>query len=66
VVIRRLSEYDGAEPWILLLEALSTLVESMNRLEVGKVAVGAIRERLTLLKGFEEQVSSEKLAFVLS
>jgi len=48
------------------LEALSTLVESMNRLEVGKVAVGAIRERLTLLQGFEEQVSSEKLAFVLS
>jgi midasin len=36
------------------LEALSTISEALHRLEVGKVAVAAIRDRLELLQSFEE------------
>ena len=36
------------------LEALTTIGEALHRLEVGKVAVAAIRDRLVLLQSFEE------------
>ena len=50
------------------LEALTTITEALNRLEVGKVAVAAIRDRMTLLQTFEEgaQLSNERSSFVLS
>lgn len=49
------------------LEALTTITEALHRLEVGKVAVAAIRDRMDLLQSFEESSpSSEKHAFVLS
>lgn len=50
------------------LEALTTITEALNRLEVGKVAVAAIRDRMTLLQTFEEgaQQSNERSSFVLS
>lgn len=50
------------------LEALTTITEALHRLEVGKVAVAAIRDRMDLLQTFEEgaQLSNERNAFVLS
>lgn len=48
------------------LEAMVTLVEALNRLEVGKVAVAAIRDRLELLQSFECGHSAERTAFNLS
>lgn len=50
------------------LEALTTITEALHRLEVGKVAVAAIRDRMDLLQTFEEgaQLSNERSAFVLS
>lgn len=50
------------------LEALTTITEALHRLEVGKVAVAAIRERMELLQSFEEgaQLSNERTSFALS
>ena len=50
------------------LEALTTITEALNRLEVGKVVVAAIRDRMTLLQTFEEgaQLGNERSSFVLS
>jgi len=50
------------------LEALATITEALHRLEVGKVAVAAIRDRMELLQTFEEgaQLSNERSAFVVS
>lgn len=43
-----------------------TLIEALERLEVGKVAVARIRDRLELLKSFECANSTERSAFALS
>ena len=48
------------------LEAMVTLVEALNRLEVGKVAVARIRDRLELLQNFEDSYSNERSAFIVS
>jgi len=48
------------------LEAMVTLVEALNRLEVGKVAVARIRDRMELLQSFEESYSNERSAFIVS
>jgi midasin (ATPase involved in ribosome maturation) len=48
------------------LEAMVTLVEALNRLEVGKVAVARIRDRLELLQSFEDTYSNERSAFIVS
>jgi midasin (ATPase involved in ribosome maturation) len=48
------------------LEAMVTLVEALNRLEVGKVAVARIRDRMEVLQSFEDTYSNEKTAFVVS
>lgn len=48
------------------LEAMVTLVEALNRLEVGKVAVARIRDRMELLQSFEDSYSNEKTAFIVS
>ena len=50
------------------LEALTTITEALHRLEVGKVAVAAIRDRMTLLQTFDEgaQLSADRSSFVLS
>ena len=48
------------------LEAMSTIVEALHRLEVGKVAIAAIRDRMNLLQSFEEPISNERNAFVVS
>lgn len=48
------------------LEAMVTLVEALNRLEVGKVAVARIRDRLELLQSFEESYSNERTAFIVN
>ena len=43
-----------------------TLVEALNRLEVGKVAVARIRDRLELLQSFEDNYSNEMSAYIVS
>jgi midasin (ATPase involved in ribosome maturation) len=43
-----------------------TLVEALNRLEVGKVAVARIRDRLELLQSFEDNYSNERSAYIVS
>jgi len=43
-----------------------TLVEALNRLEVGKVAVARIRDRLELLQSFEDTYSNERTAFIVN
>ena len=43
-----------------------TLVEALNRLEVGKVAVARIRDRMELLQSFEDAYSNERSAFIVS
>lgn len=48
------------------LESLITLVEALNRLEVGKIAVARIRDRLELLQSFEDNYSNERSAFIVS
>lgn len=50
------------------LEALTTITEALHRLEVGKVAVAAIRDRMELLQSFEDgaSLSNERTAFALS
>ena len=48
------------------LEAMVALTEALNRLEVGKVAVARIRERMELLQSFDDSYSSERAGFVVS
>jgi len=48
------------------LEAMVTLVEALNRLEAGKVAVARIRDRMELLQSFEDSYSNERTAFITS
>ena len=48
------------------LEAMVTLVEALNRLEVGRIAVARIRDRLELLQSFEDSYSNERTAFIVS
>mmetsp|Transcript_29535 Transcript_29535/g.44961 ORF Transcript_29535/g.44961 Transcript_29535/m.44961 type:complete len:286 (+) Transcript_29535:14061-14918(+) len=48
------------------LESLVTLIEGLARLEVGKVAVARIRNRMELLNSFEDPYSSERSAFIIS
>jgi midasin len=48
------------------LEAMVTLVEALNRLEVGKIAVARIRDRMELLQSFEDSYSNERTAFIVS
>lgn len=48
------------------LEAMVTLVEALNRLEVGQVAVARIRDRMELLQSFDDSYSNEKTAFVIN
>jgi midasin len=48
------------------LEALVTITEALNRLEISKVAVAGIRERMDLLKGFEDPYSNERSGFAVS
>lgn len=48
------------------LEAMVTLVEALNRLEVGKVAIARIRDRLELLQSFEDSYSNERSSFIVS
>ena len=43
-----------------------TLTEALNRLEVGKVAVAGIRERMDLFQTFEDGYSNERSSFILS
>jgi len=43
-----------------------TLIEALNRLEVGKVAVARIRDRMELLQSFEDSYSNERSAFIAS
>ena len=43
-----------------------TLVEALNRLEVGKVAVARIRDRMEILQSFEDSYSNEKSAYIVS
>lgn len=43
-----------------------TLIEALNRLEVGKVAVARIRDRMELLQSFEDSYSNERSAFITS
>jgi len=48
------------------LEAMVALTEALNRLEVGKVAVARIRERMELLQSFDEPYSSERAGFAIN
>uniref|UniRef100_A0A7S3CKX2 VWFA domain-containing protein n=1 Tax=Strombidium rassoulzadegani TaxID=1082188 RepID=A0A7S3CKX2_9SPIT len=48
------------------LESLVTMVEALNKLEVGSVAVARIRSRMEMLLSFEDSYSNEKSAFILS
>lgn len=48
------------------LEAMVTLIEALNRLEVGKIAVARIRDRMELLQSFEDNYSNERSAFIVS
>jgi hypothetical protein len=43
-----------------------TLVEALNRLEIGKVGVARIRDRMELLQSFEDSYSNERTAFNVS
>ena len=40
------------------LEAMITIMEALHKLEIGKVAVAGIRERMALFKSFEDDHSS--------
>ena len=48
------------------LEATIALTEALSKLEVGKVAVARIRDRLELLQSFEDNYSSERASFVVN
>ena len=48
------------------LEALVAITEALNRLEVGKIAVARIRDRLELVHSFEEPLTAEKTSFAIS
>ena len=48
------------------LEAMIALTEALNRLEVGKVAVGRIRDRMDLVQSFDDTYTSEKAGFIVS
>lgn len=48
------------------LEASVALGEALNRLEVGKVAVARIRDRLELVQSFEDNYSAERAAHIVS
>jgi midasin len=48
------------------LEASVALTEALHRLEVGKVAVARIRDRLELVQSFDESHSTERAAHVVS
>jgi midasin (ATPase involved in ribosome maturation) len=42
------------------------LTEALHKLEVGKVAVARIRDRLELVHGFEDSYNSERAGFIVS
>jgi midasin (ATPase involved in ribosome maturation) len=42
------------------------LTEALNRLEVGKVAVARIRDRMDLVHSFDDTYTSEKAGFIVS
>ena len=48
------------------LEASVALGEALNRLEVGKVAVARIRDRLDLIQSFEDNYNHERAAHIIS
>lgn len=48
------------------LEAMITIMEALNRLEVGKVAVAGIRSRMELFQSFEDGYSNERTSFIVS
>jgi midasin len=48
------------------LEAMIALTEALNRLEVGKVAVARIRDRMDLVHSFDDTYTSEKAGFIVS
>lgn len=48
------------------LEAMITLTEALNRLEVGKVALARIRDRLEMLHSFDDTYTAEKAGFIVS
>jgi midasin len=48
------------------LEAMIALTEALNKLEVGKVAVARIRDRMDLLHGFDDNYTSERAGFIVS
>lgn len=50
---------------IFSLESMVTILEALNRLEVGKIAVAGIRERMELFQSFEDGYSSERTKFIL-
>ena len=48
------------------LEAMIALTEALNRLEVGKVAVARIRDRMDLVHSFDDTYTAEKASFIVS
>jgi len=48
------------------LEAMIALTEALNRLEVGKVAVARIRERMDLVHSFDDTYTAEKASHIVS
>ena len=50
---------------VFSLESLVTILEALNRLEVGKVAVAGIRERMELFQSFEDNYSAERTQFII-
>lgn len=48
------------------LEAMIALTEALHKLEVGKVAVSRIRDRMELIHGFEDAYNSERAGFIVS
>lgn len=48
------------------LEAMVALTEALNRLEVGKIAVARIRDRMDLLHSFDDNYTSERAGFIVS
>ena len=48
------------------LEAMVALTEALNRLEVGKVAVARIRDRMELVHSFDDTYTSERAGFIVN
>lgn len=48
------------------LESLVAITEALNQLNVGKVCVSGIHERMNMHMSFEDTYSAEKAAFILS